>query len=77
MLRGMKIHFSIVGTVERHPDVKVDLPVVPREGETVKIPGVSEADTHVRTVVWYPLVDDEEEAGEPFVYVVLGQRPIY
>jgi hypothetical protein len=57
----MRIQFSFVGLVERHDDVWVDLPAVPRVGETVEIPGLSQADTVVRTVVWY------------FVYVVLGK----
>ena len=69
----MRIQFTFVGLTERHDDVWVDLPAVPRVGETVEIPGLSQADTVVRTVVWYPLGDDDKE---PFVYVVLGKpRP--
>lgn len=70
----MKIQFSIVGTVERHPNMWCDLPVVPRFGETVHLPGIPEYDTNVRTIVWYPLVDDEDnEIEEPFVCIVLGR----
>lgn len=71
----MRIQFSIVGTVDRHDNVWVDLDAVPRVGDTVGLPGISQADTVIRTVVWYPLGDDEGVAA-PFVYVVLGQpRP--
>jgi hypothetical protein len=68
----MRIQFNIVGTVEQHDNVWTDLGAVPREGEVVHLPGIPEYETVVRTVVWYPLVDDEDEATEPFVYVVLG-----
>lgn len=67
----MRIQFTFVGLTERHDDVWVNLPIVPREGETVDIPGLSQADTVIRTVVWYPLGDGDDK--EPFVYVVLGQ----
>lgn len=68
----MRVQFSIVGTVERHDNVSADLEAVPRVGDTVSLPGVSEADTVVRTVVWHPVGD--EDGGGPSVYVVLGQR---
>jgi hypothetical protein len=68
----MRIQFRIVGTVELHDDVWIDLPVVPREGEGVKLPDIPEYDTVVRTVVWYPVVNDEDEQVDPFVYIVLG-----
>jgi len=68
----MRIQFRLVGMVEQHDDVWLDLPVVPREGEAVKLPGIPEYDTVVRTVVWYPIVNDEDEQTDPFVYVVLG-----
>lgn len=71
----MRVQFSIVGTVERHANVWADLDAVPREGETVALPGISQADTVVRTVVWYLEGTGEADAeGGPFVYVVLGQR---
>ena len=73
----MRIQFTVVGTVERHPNVWVELDAVPQVGDTVALPGISEADTVVRTVVWYPFGDDEGD-DKPYVYVVLGQprRPL-
>lgn len=72
----MRIQFRIVGTVRHHDDVWIDLPSVPRLGEIVKLPGIPEYETNVRTVVWYPVVDDEDKTSEPFVYVVLGAARI-
>ena len=70
----MRVKFSIVG-VEDFQDVTLDLDAVPREGETVTLPGL-DAGLSVRTVVWYPQGDpDSEDAGlraEPFAYVVLA-----
>lgn len=68
----MRVQFSFVGTVERHENIYVEMDAVPQEGDTVDIPGVSQADTVVRTVVWHPLGEDGSEG--PFVYVVLGRR---
>lgn len=84
----MRIHFSFVGesAMIRHEagegDLFVDLDAVPREGETVNVPGIKQHLTVVRTVVWYPLGYDPEGEGferkpgdeEPFVYVVIGNR---
>lgn len=72
----MLVHFSIVGVVNHHGDFKIELDSVPREGDIVNIPELSQGDTVVRTVVWYPLGVDPSEALEidstPFVYVVVG-----
>lgn len=77
----MRVQFSVVGTVERFPSIWADLDAVPREGETVNLPGVPPDATFVRTVVWYPLgqqgdpeFDNEGADPTPFVYVVVGQR---
>lgn len=75
----MRIQFSIVGQPRSHPDIWVNLEQVPREDEIIHIPGLSEADTYVRTVVWHPLGDEEDDEcnliiTEPFVYVVVGPR---
>lgn len=73
----MKIVFTIVGTVEQHPNVSVDLPIVPQVGDTVELPGVPAEASIVRTVVWHPLGDSEAinpVYHSPFVYIVLGQR---
>jgi hypothetical protein len=45
---------------------------VPREGDIVSLPGVGPL--QVRTVVWYPAGDGDDDEGEldPFVYVVIG-----
>lgn len=73
----MRIQFSIVGQVEQHDDVWVDLDAVPRVGDVVNLPGIPQYESVVRTVVWYPTHDDEgEPLDAPFVYVVLGSpRP--
>jgi hypothetical protein len=72
----MLIHFSVVGRTEPYNDVRVMMDCAPQEGETVELPGLEAALTNVRTVVWYPLGDPEDETTntEPFVYVVLGPR---
>lgn len=63
----INIQFDLVVPIE-HPEIpKIRLACVPRVGETVDIPGVSQANTVVRTVVWYPFEDPD-----PIVYVVLG-----
>lgn len=70
----MRVQFSLVGHVERPPDLWADLDTIPREGEVVNWPGISQGNTVVRTVVWYPTHDDEgRPLDEPFVYVVVGQ----
>ena len=64
----------MVGHVERPPDLWADISAVPRVGDVVNWPGISQGSTVVRTVVWYPTHDDEgEPVAEPFVYVVVGQ----
>ena len=65
------VQFTFVGQVERQPDVWAVMDAVPRVGETVAIPGQSQGNTVVRTVVWYPFGDDDGDQ-KPFVYVVLG-----
>jgi hypothetical protein len=70
---GQRIQFTFVGQANRPPNVWAEMDVVPRVGETVAVPGQSQGDTIVRTVVWYPFGDDESDDTEPFVYVVLGQ----
>lgn len=84
----MRIQFSFVGDARLlrsavgDGDLWVEMDVVPREGETVHVPGISESQTVVRTVVWFPLGDDpaseglalnESDRSDPFVYVVLGE----
>lgn len=69
----MKIQFSFVGHTDRHKDIWVDLPQVPQVGNIIHFPELSQAETYVRTVVWYISHDDEDEPiPEPFVYVVIG-----
>lgn len=61
------VQFSLVADPSES-DRFVKMPCVPREGETVDIPGVSQADTVVRTIVWLPFLEDQ-----PDVYIVLGK----
>jgi hypothetical protein len=69
----MKVHFTLVGHQERPDDIHLDLDAVPRVGDVVDWPGISQARTYVRTVVWYLTNDDDgRPLGEPFVYVVVG-----
>lgn len=69
----MKIQFSLVGHIEQRDDIWIDLPQVPQVGDIINLPGLSQAATYVRTVVWYISHDDEDEPiPEPFVYVVVG-----
>lgn len=71
----MRVQFSLVGHEGHHPDIWLDLPAIPREGEVVQWPGLSQAGTCVRTVVWFLTVnDDQEPIDEPFAYVVIGPR---
>lgn len=82
----MRVQFSIVGqpispiVPSLVPSLTVELDVVPRVGDTVAIPGLSQGDTVVRTVVWYPWGDQstvgDKEYGDstPLAYVVVGQR---
>lgn len=71
----MRVQFSFVGEarMQHEGDLYVDLDVIPRVGDTVSVPGLSQGDTVVRTVVWYPFGGDgfAPEDG-PSVYVVLG-----
>lgn len=69
----MRVQFSLVGHTERPGPIWADLDAIPREGEVVNLPGISQAATIVRTVVWYPTHDDRgDPLDEPFVYVVVG-----
>lgn len=71
----MKIHFNVVGQVKTPSLSEVNLPRVPQLGELVHVVEL-DIDLYVRTVVWYPWGEPNEEIGEPFVYVVIGpQRP--
>jgi hypothetical protein len=71
----MKVLFSVTGSEKPYPSRLVEnMDAIPREGETVELPDLPTHLTHVRTVVWYP-IGDEDEVG-PFVYIVLGpSRP--
>lgn len=70
----MKVQFSLVGNTQRPGDMHANLDAVPRVGDVVNWPGISQGETVVRTVVWYPTHDDEGvEVDEPFVYVVVGR----
>lgn len=76
----MRIHFSVVGLMDSTGAIITDLDAVPREGETVNLPGISQAKTVVRTVVWYPYGEDPSESETPdptpFAYVIVGSpRP--
>lgn len=68
----MRVQFTFVGVMPRHDDFTADLDAVPREDEIIGVPGLSEADTYVRTVIWYPLGDGDDPT--PFVYVVVGPK---
>lgn len=66
----MMVQFDLVGNPDHPPIPSVDIPCVPRVGDTVDIPEVSQANTVVRTVVWYVFDNN------PTAYVVLGSpRP--
>lgn len=70
----MKVQFSLVGHMGNNPNITVNLDAVPRVGDVINWPGLSQAETYVRTVVWYPTHDDDNEPlDEPFVYVVVGR----
>ena len=71
----MRVQFTVVGHIAHPPNRWADLEAVPQVGDVVNIPGLSQANTVVRTVVWYPFGDPDTQApepAEPFVYVVLG-----
>lgn len=74
----MKVQFSLVGHDTSKDSgiirqIVVDLPAVPQVGDIIKWPGLSEAGTYVRTIVWYISCDDDDEKiNESFVYVVVG-----
>lgn len=68
----MRVQFSVVGQVEHLGPFWADLPAVPQEGDVIDLPGLSQADTVVRTVVWYPFGDEDGGESEPFVYIVVG-----
>jgi hypothetical protein len=68
----MKVYVTLVG-VSSNRDRMVTWPKgwhIPREGETVSIPGLDESPLFVRRVVWNP-----ESTPEPYVYLVLGTSP--
>lgn len=70
---SMKVHFSIVGQINRPNDTILDMDQIPRVGDIINIPNVSQAETYVRTVVWYISYDEDgSPIDEPFVYVVVG-----
>lgn len=79
----MKVQFSFVGFLmpdqTQPPDIWVDLPQIPKEGEILNVKGLSQSNTYVRTIVWYISHDDDDnELDEPFVYIVVGPpRPEY
>ena len=66
----MIVQFTLVGHVQRET-IRVEMDAVPREGDTVCLPGWPEHGNSVRTVVWYPK-GDGVAADQPFVYVVVG-----
>lgn len=71
----MQVQFDIVGDVKPHNHPRFELDAVPREGETITLPGLPTDLQIVRTVVWYPAGDpDDPESTESFVYVVVGPR---
>lgn len=66
----MRIVASLAGVVDA-PDLEwPEGWPVPREGESVSLPGVGPL--QVRTVVWYPAGNSDEGDPEPFAYVVVG-----
>ena len=69
----MRVIINVVGSTNYHAEVTwpKDWPV-PREGESVEIPGVRDITTVVRNVTWYPAGDEDGEISDPFVYVVVG-----
>jgi hypothetical protein len=70
----MRVKFFVVGQAKPYHINDLHMDVVPRVGEIVDLPGLSQADTVVRTVVWYPLGDPDEHGGiDSFVYIVLGR----
>jgi len=73
----MRVKFTIAD-IEDFQGVALDLDAVPREGETVMLPGL-DAGLSVRSVVWYPQgdPDSEDDAGVlrepgPIAHVGLG-----
>lgn len=68
----MRVQFSFVGMSEVMDDVWMDLEQIPREGDCIYFPKSGEIS--VRSVVWFPTHNDEdEELPEPLVYVVVGR----
>lgn len=76
----MKVQFSLVGHDTSKDsgivsEIIVHLLAVPQEGDVINWPGLSQAETYVRTIVWYISHDDEDrKIKEPFVYVVVGPK---
>jgi hypothetical protein len=75
----MKVQFSFVGFYKQRTGLIADMEQIPREGETVNIPGLNQGESIVRTVVWYPVIESvsgDTGIDDPFVYIVLGpSRP--
>lgn len=69
-----RVQFTFVDTAHPPEDVWVEMDSIPRVDDVVNIPGVEQYETVVRTVVWNPLGDPDEDEVEPWVYVVLGRR---
>lgn len=71
----MRVQFSFVGMSKPLDDVWRDLEQIPREGDCIYFPKAGEIS--VRTVVWFPTHnDDDEELSEPQVYVVVGPHRV-
>lgn len=72
----VRVQFSVVGNVDHYLGPSLDMEQVPRLDEQVELPGLDPTLTWVRTVVWYPQgdADDESNDGQPFVYIILGNR---
>lgn len=76
----MRVMMTFVGIELDNPwsqrNLTLDMEAVPREGETVTLPDLPAGCSTIRTVVWYPMGDPEDEASgtDPFVYVVVGHR---
>lgn len=70
----MKILTTLVGITDHHRQLTwPEGWPVPQVGDSVDLPGLD--GLAVRTVVWYPEGEGEDDA-EPFVYVVIGKpRP--
>lgn len=68
----MKIVVSLVGSSEQPELVWPQGWPVPREGESVALPGGDLL--VVRTVAWCPRGGDPADPAEPYVYLVVGRH---